>query len=114
MRPFSQIDVFTDELGHGNPVAVVHDADGLTDDQLAAFARWTNLSETTLSPTDERATAGEDPVTGSLHTGVAQWLNPAGLAPTSYVVSQGTVLHRRGRLHVRHRPISRAQHQGHD
>jgi PhzF family phenazine biosynthesis protein len=48
MRPFRQIDVFTAELGRGNPVAVVHDADGIADDDLAAFARWTNLSETTF------------------------------------------------------------------
>ena len=54
---FSQVDVFTDELMYGNPVAVVHDADGLDDEQLAAFARWTNLSETTflLAPTDPAA-----------------------------------------------------------
>lgn len=54
MRPFSQVDVFTHEAFRGNPVAVVHDADGLTDAQMAAFARWTNLSETTflLRPTD--------------------------------------------------------------
>jgi len=53
MRPFRQIDVFTDRLGRGNPVAVVHDADGIPDDELARFARWTNLSETTflLRPT---------------------------------------------------------------
>jgi PhzF family phenazine biosynthesis protein len=55
--PFSQVDVFTDEFLLGNPVAVVHDADGLTDDQMAAVARWTNLSETTflLSPQDPTA-----------------------------------------------------------
>jgi len=54
VRPFSQVDVFTAEPYRGNPVAVVHDADGLTDAQMAAFARWTNLSETTflLRPTD--------------------------------------------------------------
>lgn len=57
MRRFSQVDVFTDELLGGNPVAVVHDADGLSDERMAAFARWTNLSETTflLSPTDPAA-----------------------------------------------------------
>jgi PhzF family phenazine biosynthesis protein len=57
MRALTQVDVFTDEFLLGNPVAVVHDADGLTDEQLAAFARWTNLSETTylLPPTDPRA-----------------------------------------------------------
>ena len=57
MRGFSQIDVFTDELTGGNPVAVVHDADGLSEVQLAAFANWTNLSETTflLGPTTPEA-----------------------------------------------------------
>lgn len=57
MRKFSQVDVFTDELTLGNPLAVVHDADGLSDDQLSAVARWTNLSETTflLSPTNPAA-----------------------------------------------------------
>jgi PhzF family phenazine biosynthesis protein len=41
----------------GNPLAVVHDAQGLSDAQMAAFARWTNLSETTflLPPTDAAA-----------------------------------------------------------
>ncbi|MBV9833154.1 MAG: PhzF family phenazine biosynthesis protein [Alphaproteobacteria bacterium] len=42
----------------------------------------------------------EDPVTGSLNAGVAQWLIGAGLAPSSYVASQGTVLGRAGRVHV--------------
>jgi len=53
MRPFTQVDVFTAEFCYGNPVAVVHDADGLTDAAMAAFANWTNLSETTflLPPT---------------------------------------------------------------
>lgn len=57
MLPFTQVDVFTDTLGLGNPVAVVHDADGLGDDAMASFARWTNLSETAflLAPTDPAA-----------------------------------------------------------
>lgn len=57
MLPFSQVDVFTDELCAGNPVAVVHDGAGLSDEQMATFARWTNLSETTflLPPTDPAA-----------------------------------------------------------
>ena len=57
MAPFDQVDVFTDELLLGNPVAVVHGADALTDEQMAAFARWTNLSETTflLTPSDPGA-----------------------------------------------------------
>ncbi len=54
MRRFSQVDVFTNEFLLGNPVAVVHDADALTTQQMAALARWTNLSETTflLTPND--------------------------------------------------------------
>ncbi|HJV71799.1 PhzF family phenazine biosynthesis protein [Ideonella sp.] len=56
-RRFSQLDVFTATPLKGNPLAVVHDADGLSDAEMAAFARWTNLSETTflLPPTDARA-----------------------------------------------------------
>jgi PhzF family phenazine biosynthesis protein len=42
---------------------------------------------------------GEDPVTGSFNAGVAQWLAGDRL-PSSYVASQGTVLGRRGRVHV--------------
>jgi PhzF family phenazine biosynthesis protein len=56
-RQFRQVDVFADEPYRGNPVAVVHGADGLTDEQMRRFANWTNLSETTflLAPTDEKA-----------------------------------------------------------
>jgi len=54
---FSQVNVFSaDPLG-GNPLAVVHAAEGLSEAQMAALARWTNLSETTflLPPTDSGA-----------------------------------------------------------
>jgi PhzF family phenazine biosynthesis protein len=56
-RQFRQVDVFAEEPFRGNPVAVVHGADDLTDDEMRRFARWTNLSETTflLTPGDERA-----------------------------------------------------------
>ncbi len=43
----------------------------------------------------------EDPVTGSLNASLAQWLTGAGLAGSSYVAAQGTVLHRAGRVHLR-------------
>lgn len=43
---------------------------------------------------------GEDPVTGSLNASVAQWLIASGRAPDSYVVTQGTRLGRRGRVHI--------------
>ena len=54
---FTQVDVFTDRALLGNPLAVVHGADGLSDERMAAFARWTNLSETTflLAPSDPGA-----------------------------------------------------------
>jgi len=42
----------------------------------------------------------EDPVTGSLNAGIAQWLIDAGLAPDRYVAAQGTALGRAGRVHV--------------
>jgi PhzF family phenazine biosynthesis protein len=56
-RPFRQVDVFTGTPYLGNPLAVVHDADGLTDGQMQRFGGWTNLSETTflLAPRDEQA-----------------------------------------------------------
>ena len=56
-RAFSQVDVFSSDPFRGNPVAVVHDAQGLSDDEMRSFARWTNLSETTflLPPTSDDA-----------------------------------------------------------
>lgn len=56
-RRFTQLDVFTARPLRGNPLAVVHDAEGLDDAAMADFARWTNLSETTflLPPTDPGA-----------------------------------------------------------
>lgn len=54
---FKQVDVFSRVALKGNPVAVVLNADGLSDAQMADFARWTNLSETTfvLRPQDPQA-----------------------------------------------------------
>lgn len=54
---FSQVDVFSRVPFRGNPLAVVHDADGLSETEMAAIARWTNLSETAflLAPTTEAA-----------------------------------------------------------
>lgn len=56
-RPFVQVNVFSPDPLAGNPLAVVHDAQGLDDAKMAALARWTNLSETTflLPPTDPGA-----------------------------------------------------------
>jgi PhzF family phenazine biosynthesis protein len=48
------------------------------------------------------ASAGvyEDPVTGSLNASLAQWLIADGLAPTSYIATQGTRLGRHGQVFV--------------
>jgi len=93
---FTQVDVFGSGEGegvgfgtNGNPVAVVHGGDGLSDEQLQRFARWTNLSETTflLEPTTDEAdyrlrifTPGRElpfaghPTLGSAHA----WLEAGG------------------------------------
>ena len=57
VRRYHEIDVFTAVPLKGNPLAVVHDAEGLSDAALQDFARWTNFSETTflLPPTDAQA-----------------------------------------------------------
>jgi PhzF family phenazine biosynthesis protein len=88
-RPFAQVDVFGSTPLGGNPVAVVLDADGLDDAQMAAFARWTNLSETTfVLPGDATADyrlriftpGGELPFAGHPTLGSAQaWLQTGGV-----------------------------------
>ena len=52
-RRFRQVDVFGEGRFSGNPVAVVLDSDGLSEDDLREFSVWTNLSECTfvLPPT---------------------------------------------------------------
>ncbi|TDM08569.1 MAG: phenazine biosynthesis protein PhzF [Ideonella sp. MAG2] len=91
LHRFSQLDVFTSTPTRGNALAVVHDADGLSDADMAAFARWTNLSETTflLQPTDEQADyrvriftpGGELPFAGHPTLGSCYaWLAAGGLA----------------------------------
>jgi len=98
-RRYSEVDVFTAVPMLGNPLAVVHDGSGLDDEQMAAFARWTNLSETTflLPPTHAEADyrvriftpqrelpfAGH-PTLGSCHA----WLSGGGVARRSDEVIQ--------------------------
>ena len=98
-RPFRQVDVFTEQPYHGNPVAVVLDGDGLGELQMQRFARWTNLSETTflLPPTDPAADyrvriftpGGELPFAGHPTLGSCQaWLAAGGRARGAEVVQQ--------------------------
>lgn len=99
MRRFTQVDVFTDEFMYGNPVAVVHDADGISDDDMVAFARWTNLSETTflLKPTHDFADyrlriftpGGELPFAGHPTLGSARaWLEAGNTPRTAGTLRQ--------------------------
>ena len=61
-RAFQQIDVFSQRPGDGNPLAVVLDAQGLSDADMQRFATWANLSETTylLPPTEAGLADGAD------------------------------------------------------
>jgi PhzF family phenazine biosynthesis protein len=47
-RRFIQCDVFSATPTKGNALAVVVDGDGLSDEAMQRFARWTNLAETTF------------------------------------------------------------------
>jgi trans-2,3-dihydro-3-hydroxyanthranilate isomerase len=50
-RAYTLLDVFTSTRLQGNPLAVVHDADGIPDSVMHAFARETRLSETSFVQT---------------------------------------------------------------
>lgn len=92
-RPFAQVDVFGTGSCSGNALAVVLAADGLSDEAMQRFARWTNLSETTflLPPTQPEADyrvriftgSGElpfagHPTLGSCHAWLSQQPGPVG------------------------------------
>jgi len=88
-HPFNLVDVFTSETLNGNPLAVVFGADDLSDEQMQAFARWINLSETTflLRPKSESADyrmriftpGGELPFAGHPTLGTCHaWLEAGG------------------------------------
>ncbi|MGZ8179107.1 PhzF family phenazine biosynthesis protein [Williamsia sp. SKLECPSW1] len=98
-RPFAQVDVFVSGPLSGNPVAVVLDATGLDDATMAAFARWTNLSETTfvLPPTQAGADyrlriftpGGELPFAGHPTLGSAHaWLEAGGVPAGDAIVQE--------------------------
>ena len=57
IHDFTQVDVFSNSGFGGNPLAVVHDATGISTQQMLDITSWTNLSETTflLPPSDPRA-----------------------------------------------------------
>ncbi len=84
---YSVLDVFAERPLEGNPLAVFHDARGLTDDEMQALARETNLAETTfILPGDAEVerldgvrvriftTEEELPFAGHPTLGTATWL----------------------------------------
>ena len=92
------IDVFGSSALMGNPLAVVHDAEGLTTEEMQAITRWMNLSETTflLPPTTDEADyqvriftlIGELPFAGHPTLGSCHaWLSMGG-SPTSEIIIQ--------------------------
>jgi trans-2,3-dihydro-3-hydroxyanthranilate isomerase len=86
---YTILDVFAEHPLEGNPLAVFHDGRGLTDTQMQAIARETNLSETTFvlpsgDPEHDRAegirvriftTQEELPFAGHPTLGTASWLH---------------------------------------
>jgi len=97
---FKQVDVFTARPFLGNPVAVILDAQGLSDDEMARIAAWTNLSETTFVLPSARASyrlriftpRAELPFAGHPTIGSAHAVREAGLCPAdSPLVQECTV-----------------------
>jgi PhzF family phenazine biosynthesis protein len=98
-RPFAQVDVFVETPYLGNPVAVVLDGAGLSDQDMARLASWTNLSETTfvLPPSSPEADYGvriftpgtEIPFAGHPTLGTAHaWLEAGGVPRSPGTVVQ--------------------------
>jgi PhzF family phenazine biosynthesis protein len=99
LRPFQQVDVFTEVPYRGNPLAVVLDGEGLSDAEMQHFTNWTNLSEATFllpptqpgadyrvrifSPGRELPFAGH-PTLGSCHA----WLQAGGKPRGEFVVQE--------------------------
>ncbi len=98
-RTFAIVDVFGSGAFSGNPLAVVHDAEGLTSEEMHAITRWLNLSETAflLPPRDERADyrvriftlRGELPFAGHPTLGSCDaWLDAGGIPKNDLIVQE--------------------------
>ncbi|HEY3953515.1 MAG TPA: PhzF family phenazine biosynthesis protein [Streptosporangiaceae bacterium] len=112
LRTFRQVDVFTTTAYRGNPVAVVLESDGLSDEQMQGFARWVNLSETAFvlpasepgadyrvrifTPSTELPFAGH-PTLGTCHA----WLEAGGAPGRQDVIVQECPA---GLIDIRHTP----------
>ncbi|UHD45779.1 PhzF family phenazine biosynthesis protein [Aureimonas altamirensis] len=98
-RRFMLVDVFASKRAKGNGLAVVFDADDLTDIEMQQFAAWTSMAETTffLRPTIPNAdyrvrifTPGREmPFAGHPTLGsCAAWLRAGGQPTTPGIVRQ--------------------------
>jgi PhzF family phenazine biosynthesis protein len=89
--------------GRAEVLALKPDYPGLLGINLGVVGPWT-AADGQAADFEVRAfipsRASEDPVTGSLNAGLAQWLIGGGLAPNTYIASQGTALGRAGRVHI--------------
>lgn len=116
LRRYTTVDVFTDRAFSGNPLAVVHDAKGLSTAQMQAIATEFNYSETTfvLPPRDGGHDAevriftvgAEIPFAGHPNVGTAfvlaaqakepparlTFAEKAGLVPIEILTDQGKVI----------------------
>lgn len=98
-HPFEMIDVFGSGGFTGNPVAVVHDAEGMSTNEMMEITRWVNLSETTflLPPTASEADyrvriftlRGELPFAGHPTLGACHaWLSAGGIPSGEMIVQE--------------------------
>jgi PhzF family phenazine biosynthesis protein len=125
-RNFKQVDVFTATPYRGNALAVVLDGEGLDEEQMQRFARWTNLSETVFLLPPQSAQAdyrvriftpgGELPFAGHPTLGSAHsWLEAGGTPKgRDFIVQEcqvGLVRLRRdgGRLAFAAPPLKRSE-----
>lgn len=85
-------------------LAIKPDYPALIDFKIGVVGPWNSATDGNDVQFEVRAfiptLSTEDPVTGSLNAGIAQWLIGSGIAPDRYIASQGTVLGRAGRVHV--------------
>lgn len=91
-RSFSVYDVFTDSRLAGNPLAVIFDAEGLSDEAMQAIAKEMNLSETVF------VLAPQNPA----HTATLRIFTPGRELPFAGHPTVGTAIALAERAHASH------------
>src|SRR6267143_3020685 len=111
---FVQLDVFTQTLLTGNPLAIFTDARGLDGDEMQALAREMNLSETTFILPRDPATEAQQgkkvriftvteelPFAGHPTLGTALYIYASGSVPDSKASAEITLDLKLGKIPVR-------------